>query len=106
MKTYKYKKYTKEDDYYPDYPNNYNQQYYKNSITEARKLYNPNSSFGNSKINKSKINQYNNSNTFSSSKKYNCNFKEVLNDYMNDYQIISKLRKTKKNIKIFILFRI
>ena len=72
---------------------NINPQFFKRNINEAKKLYNP--EYGD--INKPKIhiqkipeNKYN----ISSTKNY-LQFKQVLNNYMNDYE---KLRRQNKII--------
>ena len=84
-KKYKYKSYSNKSA-------NINHQYFRNKITEAKKLYMPQY---NNYISKTKYDTYkNNENNYNldSSKKYS-KFKQILNNYMNDYEKLKKQNK-------------
>ena len=82
---YKYKSYSNKSA-------NINHQYFRNKLDEAKKLYIPqyNNSIGKTKtdIYKNNENNYN----IGSSKKY-LKFKQILNNYMNDYEKLKKQNK-------------
>ena len=83
-KKYKYKSYSNKSA-------NINHQYFRNKINEAKKLYIPNyNNISKSKMDMYKINE--DKNKLGSSKKY-LKFKQILNNYMNDYEKLKKQNK-------------
>ena len=81
---YKYKSYSNKSA-------NINHQYFRNKINEAKKLYIPNyNNISKSKMDMYKINE--DKNKIGSSKKY-LKFKQILNNYMNDYEKLKKQNK-------------
>ena len=83
-KKYKYKSYSNKSA-------NINHQYFRNKINEAKKLYIPNyNNISKSKMDMYKINE--DKNKLVSSKKY-LKFKQILNNYMNDYEKLKKQNK-------------
>ena len=83
-KKYKYKSYSNKSA-------NINHQYFRNKINEAKKLYIPNyNNISKSKMDMYKINE--DKNKIGSSKKY-LKFKQILNNYMNDYEKLKKQNK-------------
>ena len=77
--------------YFSNKPDNINPQYFRNKIYEAKKLYMP--QYNN--LSKSKVDIYKNMEdnyNMGASKKY-LKFKEILNNYMNDYEKLKKQNK-------------
>ena len=77
--------------YFSNKPDNINPQYFRNKIYEAKKLYMP--QYNN--LSKSKVDIYKNiedNYNMGASKKY-LKFKEILNNYMNDYEKLKKQNK-------------
>jgi hypothetical protein len=87
MNSNKYTTY-KNQGYLSKKPNKITPQFFRANIIEAKKLYDPQNDY----INKTK-NRINKVNKYTSSTKNYYQFKQILNNYMNDYE---KLRKQNK----------
>ena len=83
-------------DYYPLKQEKHNVINYENkNLDQAKKLYSPN--YNNNYKNKTYLNKTNKTNYNNSSKKNkNKNFKQMLNNYMNDYEKLKRQNKIPK----------
>ena len=94
MRQPKYKN-NKAQYYYQQKQGNYNAINYEKNLNQAQKLYYPNYNYNYNELYKNKFNN-NRNNLYNSASKSNKNFKQILNNYMNDYEKLKRQNKIPK----------
>ena len=74
---------------------NQNSINYEKNLNLAKKLYSPNYNYSYNDIYKNKVNN-NRNNVYNPSNKSSKNFKQILNNYMNDYERLKRQNKIPK----------